>query len=134
GRIPGGTADDTYVFGSAENGLTVPMGSRGNFTVNINDKGGNDSLIVNDRATQGQFEPGSISTDYVYAVNSLLVQRDVFDHTTNMNGDPVTFHDQFQVKYAGLENVDLVGGSVDASYSLDGFKGTALAVYTGTAN
>src|SRR5205807_156096 len=40
--------------------------------------------------------------------------------------------DQFQVKYAGLENVDLDGGSVPASYAINGFKGTALSVYTGT--
>src|SRR5207248_5566262 len=133
-RITGGTADDTYVFGSDENGLNVPNGSRGNFSISIKDQGGNDSLIVNDRATQGMFEPGSISADYLYTETNQLVQRDVFDHTTNMNGDPVTLHDQFQVKYAGLENVDLNGGSVDASYALDGFKGTALSVYTGTAD
>src|SRR5262249_27545896 len=115
-RITGGSAHDTYGFGSDANGLNVPMGSRGNFNITINDNGGNDSLIVNDRATRGLPEPGSISADYVYTVNSQFVLRDVFDHTTNRNGDPVTLHDQFQVKYAGLENVDVNGGSVDASY------------------
>src|SRR5262249_22834439 len=118
--IYGGSGDDTYVFGSETLGLNAAIGGRGNFNYIIQDKGGYDSLYVNDRATQGQFEPGSISTDYVYTVNSQYVMRDVFDHTTNQDDQPVTDHYHFQVQYAGLESINLYGGNVDASYALNG--------------
>jgi len=132
--IVGGTGDDTYVFGSETLGLNAAMGGRGNFNFAIQDRGGYDSLYVNDRATLGTNDPGTISAEFVYTINTQYVMRDVYDHTTNQNDQPVTIHDHFQTQYAGLDSVNLYGGNVDASYVLSGFGGAALAVYPGAAD
>jgi hypothetical protein len=133
-EINGGTGNDTYVIGSEQNGLND---ATGNFTATITDRGGWDTLVIDDHGARFH-DPRGNSANIVYGVNERSISRDATDTFINVDGQLQTNSYRFQMNAdADLEDIELYGDNYPINeYHINGFVGpdpyvSRLAVYTG---
>jgi hypothetical protein len=133
----GGTGDDVYVIGSEEYGLNGPSGNA-DLQVSITDRGGIDTLVINDRnsAFSDLFAPAEVT----YTVTDQTIVRD----STQYHIFGSVAH-RLELDYRGIkaEEVHLYGTNHAATYNI---RSTARAgglahlgysffdVYTGQGN
>ncbi|HVK08689.1 MAG TPA: LamG-like jellyroll fold domain-containing protein [Gemmataceae bacterium] len=134
----GGTGGDMYVIGSEEFGLNGRYNNL-NLRVSISDKGGWDSLTINDRGSA--FYNFGTPPEVAYTVTDQTIVRTATQYY--IGGGEDRYH--FELAYAGIraEEVSLHGTNSPATYSIQSTaRGGSLAtlgvsffgVYTGTGD
>jgi hypothetical protein len=122
--IHGGSSTDHYVLGSESEPDQTPITS----TVTITDRGGRDTLVLNDRGVR--FDPPfHLPPRVVYTVDPTTIRR---EETSSgpLGGPPLS------IDFSGLEDVQIYGGHYPGTeYRINGFRGasnsSSLSVYTG---